>query len=71
VLKKIKHTAHMCGGIKILKHNLRTTLRLACHGHKNLAHTSKTRQVKRSKWLQLLGSRFVCLLLFQTPKNRT
>jgi len=23
------------------------------------------------KWLQLLGSRFDCLLLFQTAKNRT
>jgi len=28
-LKKIKHTTHMCGGIKTLKHNVRTTLRLA------------------------------------------
>jgi len=41
------------------------------HGYKNLTHTSKTRQVKRPKWLQLLGSRFECLLLFQTVKNRT
>jgi len=29
-------------------------------GCKNLAHTSKTRQVKHSKWLQLPGSRFDC-----------
>jgi len=35
-------------------------------GCKNLAHTSKTRQVKHPKWLQLLGSRFEFLLLFQT-----
>jgi len=57
------HKLHICfflsvlrnisGGIKMLKHNLRSTLRLACHGHKNLAHTSKTRQVKRPKWLHL------------------
>jgi len=37
---------------------------------KNLAHTSKTRQVKHRKWLRLLGSRFDRLLLFQTAKNR-
>ena len=64
VLRKIKHTTHMCGGIKTLKNNLRTTLWLACHGHKNLAHASKTRQVKRSKWLQLLGSRFRVFVAF-------
>jgi len=46
---KTKHTTtHMCGGRED-------------HGCKNLAHTSKSRQVKRSKWLQLLGSRFACL----------
>jgi len=66
-----KHTAHMCGGINTLKQNLRTSLRLAYHGHKNLAHTSKTRLVKRPKRLQLLGSRFASFLLFQTPKNWT
>ena len=38
---------------------------------KNVAHRSKTRQVKHPKWLQLLESRFECLLLFQTVKNRT
>ena len=32
-------------------------------GCKNLARTSKTRQVKQPKRLQLLGSRFDCLLL--------
>ena len=36
----------MCGGIKMLKHNVWITLRLAYHGCKNLTHTSKTRQVK-------------------------
>jgi len=39
----------MCGGIKILKHNVCTTLRLAYYGCKNLTHTSKTRQVKRTR----------------------
>jgi len=37
------------------------------HDCKNLPHTSKTWQVKRPKWLQLLESRFA----FQTTKNRT
>ena len=35
VLKKT-NTLHMCGGIKTLKHNVWTTLRLAYHGCKNL-----------------------------------
>ena len=39
----------MCGGIKTLKHNVWTTLRLAYHRCKNLTHTSKTRQVKRTQ----------------------
>jgi len=46
---KTTNTLHlyiMCGGIKTLKHNMRTTLRLAYHGCKNLSHTSKTRHVK-------------------------
>jgi len=42
---KTKHTTHICSGRKD-------------KGCKNLAHTSKTRQVKHPKWLQLLGSRF-------------
>ena len=72
VLRKIKYTAYMCNSIKMLQHNLRTTVGLACHGHKYLAHTSKTRQVKRPKLLQVLGSRFACLLLFQlTPKGQS
>jgi len=34
----------------MLKHNgVRTTFQLACHGCENLAHTSKTRQVKRTQ----------------------
>jgi len=68
VFIKSNHTAHMYGGIKTLKHNVGTTLRLAYHGCKNLTHTSKTRHVKRN---QLVGSRFTCLSLFQTAKNRT
>ena len=55
---KNKHTTHICSGRED-------------KGCKNLAHTSKTRQVKHRKWLQLLGSRFDCLSLFQTAKNRT
>jgi len=44
VHKKQPH-CHMYGGIKTLRHNLGTTLRLAYHGCKNLTHTSKTRHV--------------------------
>jgi len=40
----------MCGGIKMLKHNVRTTLRLAnYHCCKNVTRTSNTRQVKRTQ----------------------
>ena len=39
----------MCGGIKTLKHNVWTTLWLAYYGCKNLSHTSKTGQVKRTQ----------------------
>jgi len=43
-------------------------------GWKNLAHTSKTRQVKHPKWLQLPGSRFdFCYfsLLQRIERNET
>jgi len=46
----------MYGGIKTLKHNVRTTLRLAYHGLQNLTHTSKTHQVKRTQ--MVASSRF-------------
>ena len=47
---KSKHIARMCGCINTLKHKgVSTTLRLAYHGCKNLAHTSKTSQVKRTQ----------------------
>jgi len=52
VLKKKTNTLHlysMCGGIKTLKHNVRTTLQLAYHGCKYLTHTSKTRHVKSTQ----------------------
>ena len=53
VFKKRKNTAlhlcSMCGGKKTLKHNMKTTLQLAYNGCKNLTHTSKTRQVKRTQ----------------------
>jgi len=39
----------MRGGKKTLKHNMNSTLQLAYHGCKNLTHTSKTRQVKRTQ----------------------
>ena len=39
----------MCGGIKTLKHNVRTALQLAYHGCKNLTRASKTRHVKRTQ----------------------
>ena len=53
VLKK--HTLYpysMCGGIKTLKHNVRTTLQLAYYGSKNLTRTSKTRRVKRTQMVE-------------------
>ena len=37
----------MYGGIKTLKHNVKTTVQVVYHGCKNLTHTSKTRHVKR------------------------
>ena len=47
----------MCGGIKTLKHNVRTTLQVAYHGYKNLIglHRSKTRQVKRTQMVVTVG----------------
>jgi len=36
--QKHEHLAHMCGGIKTLKHNVWTTLRFAYHGCK-ISHT--------------------------------
>jgi len=71
VLKRNKHLAHMCGGVKTLKHNVWTTWWLAYHGCKNLIHTSKHVKQNAPNWLQLVGSCFARLLLFQTAKNRT
>jgi len=39
----------MSGGIKTLKHNVRTTLQLSYHRCKYLTHTSKTPHVKRTE----------------------
>jgi len=39
----------ICGGINTLKHNMSTTLQLAYHGCKNLTHTSKACNVKRTQ----------------------
>jgi len=57
--QETKHTAHMCGGIKTLKHNVRTTLRSAFTTTVKISHT----RAKHVKWnapklLQLLGSPF-------------
>ena len=59
-ITKTKHNTHICSGCKD-------------KGHKNLSHTSKTRLPKHPKFfkLQLPRSRLGCLLLFQSPKNRT
>ena len=43
------HLYGMSGGIKTLKHSVRTTLQLAYHGSKNLTHTSKTAHVQRTQ----------------------
>jgi len=46
------NTLHLCsvrGGIKTLKHNVRTTMQLSYHGCKYLTHTSKTPHVKRTQ----------------------
>ena len=60
----------MCGGIKTLNHNVKTTLQLAYHGCKNLTHKSKTRLLKRTQ--MVATARFtIHVFLFQTAKNRT
>ena len=69
---KTKHHARMCNSINTLRHKgVRTTMRLAYHGSKNLAKTSETRQIKCTQMMQLPTLRFACLLLFLTAKNRT
>jgi len=47
--KKNEHTPHVWNAIKTFRYNVRTTLPLAYHSCKNLTHTSKTRQVKRTQ----------------------
>ena len=59
----------MCDCIKTLKHNVRTTLRLAYHGCKNLTHMSKTRQVKRTQMVTFARFTIRVLLFFQTAKE--
>jgi len=58
----------MYGGIKTLKHNVRTTLPLAYHWCKNFTQTSKTRQVKRTQ-IVATASFTIRDLAFQTAKN--
>ena len=43
------YTGRLRGGIKTLKHNVRTTLQLSYHGCKYLTHTSKTSHEKRTQ----------------------
>jgi len=40
-LSVLKKNEHYVERLKILKHNVRTTLQLAYHGSKKLTHTSK------------------------------
>jgi len=67
VLKKTQNTLHiysMCGGIKTLKHNLRTMLQLPYHDCKNLTHTSNTRPVKRTEMVVTVRFTIRVLLTF-------
>ena len=52
--QKHNHTARMYGGLKTLKHNVRTTLRFAYHGCKRLTYTRKTRRVKLTQMVVTL-----------------
>jgi len=45
-------------------HNVRITLQLAYHGCKNLTHTSKTRQVKRTQMVVTVGFTIRVFLTF-------
>ena len=56
----------MYGGIKTLKHNVCITLRLAYHGCKNVTHTSKIRQVKRT---QMVATGRFTICVFVTFSN--
>jgi len=66
VLKKTNtlHLYSMCGSIKTLKHNVRTTLQLAYHGCKNLTHTSTTRQAKRNQMVVTVRFTILVFLAF-------
>jgi len=65
------HLYSMCGSIKILKHNVRTTLQLAYHGCENLTHTSKTRHVKCTQMVVTVTFTIRVFLTLQIGKNRT
>jgi len=72
VLKKnTLYLYSMCGGMKTLKRNVRTTLQAAFHGCKNLTHTSKTRHVKRTQTIVIVKYTIRVFLTFKTCKNRT
>jgi len=65
----------MCGSIKMLKHKVWTTFRLAYHCCKNLTHSSKTRHVKRTQ--MVAASKFTIspvryfFRLLRTERNET
>jgi len=61
---KTLHLYSMCSGKKTLKHNMQTTLQLAYHGCKNLTHTRKTRQVKRTRMVVTVGFTIRTFLTF-------
>jgi len=53
----------MCGGIKTLKPNVRTTLKLAYHGCNNHTHEQNTSRKTHPNGCNC--SRFSCFLLFR------
>ena len=70
VLIKTNHTAHMYGCIKTLKHNVRTTLWLACHGCKILTHEQNVScKTHTHGWTARFTIRV--FITFQSAKNRT
>jgi len=74
VFKKKTNTLHlhsMCGGIKTLKHNVRTTLQVAYHGCKNLTHANNARHVKRTQMVVTVRFKIRVFLTFSDWKNRT
>jgi len=57
----------MCGGIKTLKHNVRTTLQVAYHGCKNLTHEQNTSR-KCTQMVVTVTFTIRVFLIFQTVR---